>query len=48
MHPDGIEGYAEATEGEKGVSRFIKDATRPHEDFTYGYQHSNWQVGERA
>ena len=38
MHPDHIEGYAEATEGEKRVFRLLKEAARPHKDFTCWYQ----------
>jgi hypothetical protein len=37
-YPNDIEGYAEATEGEKRVFRFIKEAARPHKDFTCWYQ----------
>jgi len=29
MHPDDIEDYEDATEGEKRVFRFIKEAARP-------------------
>jgi len=34
MYPDDIEDYDEATEGEKRVFRFLKEAARPHKDFT--------------
>lgn len=38
MHPDDIEHYEEATEGEKRVFRFIKEAARPHKDFICWYE----------
>ena len=38
MHPDDIEGYENATEGEKRVFRFIKEAARPHKDFICWYE----------
>jgi len=38
MHPDDIEDYDEATEGEKRVFRFLKEAARPHKDFTCWYE----------
>jgi hypothetical protein len=33
MYPDEIEGFDEATRGEKDLFRFIKEAARPHGDF---------------
>jgi hypothetical protein len=38
MYPDDIEDYDEATEGEKRVFRFIKEAARPHKDFIRWYE----------
>ena len=38
MHPDDIEEYENATEGEKKVFRFIREAARPHKDFTCWYE----------
>jgi len=38
MHPDEIEDYDESTEGEKRVFRFLKEAARPHKDFTCWYE----------
>jgi hypothetical protein len=38
MHPDDIEDYETATEGEKRVFRFIKEAARPHKDFICWYE----------
>lgn len=38
MHPEHIEGYEKATEGEKNVFRFIRQAARPHNDFICWYQ----------
>jgi len=37
MHPDDIEDYEEATEGEKRVFRFLKEPARPHKDFICWY-----------
>jgi hypothetical protein len=37
MHPEDIEDYEEATEGDKRVFKFIKDAARPHKDFICWY-----------
>jgi hypothetical protein len=33
MYPDDIEDYEEATEGERRVFRYLKEAARPHKDF---------------
>jgi hypothetical protein len=38
MYPDDIEDYEEATEGEKRVFRFLKEAARPHKDFICWYE----------
>jgi hypothetical protein len=38
MHPEHIEGYARATEGEKRVFRFLKEAARPDKDFICWYE----------
>jgi len=38
MHPDDIEGYENATEGEKRVFRFIRKAARLHKDFICWYE----------
>jgi hypothetical protein len=38
MYPDDIEDYAEATEGEKRVFRFLREAARPDEDFICWYE----------
>ena len=38
MYPDDIEDYAEATEGEKRVFRFLREAARPDEDFMCWYE----------
>jgi hypothetical protein len=40
MYPGDIEGYERATEGEKRVFRFIKEAARPHKDFICWYEPS--------
>jgi len=40
MYPEDIEGYEEATEGEKRVFRFLREAAKPHNDFTCWYQPS--------
>ena len=40
MYPEQIEGLEEATEGEKRVFAFLKEAARPHKDFTVWYQPS--------
>lgn len=38
MHPEDIEAYEEATEGERKVFRFVREAARPHKDFMCWYQ----------
>ena len=40
MYPEHLEGFEEATEGEKKVFRFLREAARPHKDFTCWYQPS--------
>jgi hypothetical protein len=46
MHPDNIEGYKEATEGEKRVFRFLEEAARPHKDFICWYEPSIGSSGK--
>ena len=38
MYPEDIEGYEEATDGERTVFRFLKEAARPHKDFICWYE----------
>ncbi len=38
MHPEHIEGSAHATEGEKRVFRFLREAARPDKDFICWYE----------
>ena len=38
MHPDDIEDYEDATEGEKRVFRFLEEAARPHKDSICWYK----------
>jgi len=38
MYPDDSKCYEEATEGEKRVFRFLREAAKPHNDFTCWYQ----------
>ena len=40
MYPEDIEGFEEATEGERRVFRFLREAARSHKDFTCWYQPS--------
>jgi len=40
MYPEHMEGFEGATEGEKKVFRFLREAARPHKDFTCWYQPS--------
>ena len=42
MHSDDIEDYEEATEGEKRVFRFLKEAARPHKEFICWYEPGVW------
>jgi hypothetical protein len=37
MYPEEIEGYEKATEGEKKVFRFLREAARPHKDYRCWY-----------
>ena len=46
MYPEHLEGCEEATEGEKRVFRFLKEAARPHKDFTCWYQPSIGNKGK--
>jgi len=38
MYPEDIKGYEKATDGEKTVFRFLKEAARPHKDFICWYE----------
>ena len=38
MYPEEIKGYEKATDGEKTVFRFLKEAARPHKDFICWYE----------
>ncbi len=38
MYPEDIEGYEKATDGEKTVFCFLKEAARPHKDFICWYE----------
>ena len=38
MYPDDIEDFEKATPGEKKVFRFLKEAARPHKNFTCWYE----------
>jgi hypothetical protein len=38
MHPEEIDGYDQATEGERRVFRFLQAAAKPNTDFTGWYQ----------
>ena len=40
MYPEKIEGNEKATEGEKRVFRFLREAARPHRDYTCWYEPS--------
>jgi len=46
MYPEQMEGFEEATEGEKKVFAFIKEAAKPHKDFTCWYQPSVGSQGK--
>jgi hypothetical protein len=46
MHPEDIEGFEEATEGERRVFRFLREAPRPHKDFACWYQPSIGSSGK--
>jgi hypothetical protein len=45
MYPDDIEDFEEATEGEKKVFIFIKEAAKPHKDFICWYEPSVGATG---
>ena len=38
MYPDDISDFEDATEGERRVFRFLKEAARPHNDFICWYE----------
>jgi hypothetical protein len=38
MYPEDIKGYEKATDGDKTVFRFLKEAARPHKDFICWYE----------
>ncbi len=44
MYPEEIEDYEKATEGEKKVFRFLREAARPHKDYRCWYEPS---IGEQ-
>jgi UvrD-like helicase C-terminal domain/Nuclease-related domain/AAA domain len=44
MYPEDIERYEKATDGEKKVFRFLKEAARPHKDYACWYEPS---IGEQ-
>ena len=44
MYPEAIESYEKATEGEKKVFRFLREAARPHKDYSCWYEPP---IGER-
>jgi hypothetical protein len=46
MYPEHMEGFEEATEGEKKVFRFLREAARPHKDFACWYQPSIGSKGK--
>jgi hypothetical protein len=46
MYPLDIESYEKATEGEKRVHRFLKEAARPHADFICWYEPSIGALGK--
>jgi len=45
-YPDNIEDYEEATEGEKRVFRFLREAARPDKDFICWYEPSIGSSGK--
>ncbi|MBN1106027.1 MAG: NERD domain-containing protein [Deltaproteobacteria bacterium] len=45
MYPEDIEGLEEATEGEKRLFRFLREAARPQRDFICWYQPSIGRTG---
>jgi hypothetical protein len=38
MQPEDIEVFKKATDGERKVFRFLREAAKPHRDFTCWYQ----------
>ena len=41
MQPEDIEDYEEATEGEKRVFRFLREAARPDKEFICWYEQAD-------
>jgi UvrD-like helicase C-terminal domain/Nuclease-related domain/AAA domain len=48
MQPEDIECFETATDGERRVFRFLREAARPHKDFTCWYQPSVGSPGEEV
>jgi hypothetical protein len=46
MHPEDIEAYEKATDGEKRVFRFLREAGRPHRDYICWYEPSVGSAGK--
>ena len=46
MYPLDLGSYEEATEGEKRIHRFLKEAARPHADFMCWYEPSIGTLGK--
>ncbi len=46
MYPQHLEGFEEATEGEKKVFAFLEEAAKPHKDFACWYQPSLGSQGK--
>lgn len=46
MYPEHLEGFEEATEGEKKVFAFLEEAAKPHKDFACWYQPSLGSQGK--
>jgi hypothetical protein len=46
MHPESIDDYEGATDGEKRVFRFIREAARPHKDYVCWYEPSIGSSGK--
>ena len=46
MHPEDVEGSEKPTEGERRVFRFLREAARPHKEFTCWYQPSIGSSGK--
>ena len=45
IHPENIEGQESATEGERKVFRFLREAARPDQDFIGWYESA---IGEQG